>query len=190
MAGGRISVVRLFSLIASFILLIACINFMNLSTARSEKRAREVGIRKVVGAAKSLLIWQFLAESMMFSLIAGAMAVLAVELSLPSFNLLVNKRLFIDFGDIHFWTVALGFILLTGMLAGSYPAFYLSSFRPIKVLKGVLKTSREGIVPRQFLVVLQFSFAIVLIISTIVVLQEIRFAQNRDSGYQRDQYRI
>jgi ABC-type antimicrobial peptide transport system permease subunit len=185
-AGGRISVVRLFSLIASFILLIACINFMNLSTARSEKRAREVGIRKVVGAAKSLLIWQFLAESMMFSLIAGTLAVLVVELSLPSFNLLVNKQLFIDFGNFHFWTAALGFIAITGILAGSYPAFYLSSFQPIKVLKGVLKKSREGIAPRQFLVVLQFSFAIVLIISTIVVLQQIRYAQNRDSGYQRD----
>ncbi|MEJ0080411.1 MAG: FtsX-like permease family protein [Puia sp.] len=178
-AGGRISVVRLFSLIASFILLIACINFMNLSTARSEKRAREVGIRKVVGAAKSLLIWQFLAESLMFSLIAGALAVLVVELSLPSFNLLVSKRLFIDFGDLHFWTLAFGFVLLTGLLAGSYPAFYLSSFKPIKVLKGALKASREGIAPRQFLVVLQFSFAIVLIISTIVVLQQIRFAQKQ-----------
>ena len=122
----------------------------------------------------------------MFSLIAGALAVLVMEISLPSFNLLVNKRLFIDFGDIHFWTVALGFVLLTGLLAGSYPAFYLSSFKPIKVLKGALKASREGIVPRQFLVVLQFSFAIILIISTIVVLQQIRFAQNRDSGYQRD----
>jgi ABC-type antimicrobial peptide transport system permease subunit len=185
-AGGRISVVRLFSLIASFILLIACINFMNLSTARSEKRAREVGIRKVVGAAKSLLIWQFLAESLMFSLIAGLLALLVVELSLPSFNLLVNKNLFIDFYDLHFWTVAIGFVLLTGMLAGSYPAFYLSSFRPIKVLKGALKTSHEGLVPRQLLVVLQFSFAIVLIISTIVVLQQIRYAQKRDSGYQRD----
>ena len=185
-AGGRISVVRLFSLIASFILLIACINFMNLSTARSEKRAREVGIRKVVGAAKSLLIWQFLAESLMFSLIAGSLAILIVELSLPFFNLLVNKKLFIDFGDAHFWTVALGFVALTGMLAGSYPAFYLSSFKPIKVLKGALKTSREGIAPRQFLVVFQFSFAIVLIISTIVVLQQIRYAQNRDSGYERD----
>jgi ABC-type antimicrobial peptide transport system permease subunit len=184
--GGRISVVRLFSLIASFILLIACINFMNLSTARSEKRAREVGIRKVVGAGKSLLIWQFLAESLMFSLIAGLLAVMVVELSLPSFNLLVNKQLFIDFSDFHFWTVALGFVLLTGMLAGSYPAFYLSSFKPIKVLKGALKTSREGIAPRQFLVVLQFSFAIILIISTIVVLQQIRYAQNRDSGYERD----
>ena len=147
---------------------------MNLSTARSEKRAREVGIRKVVGAAKSLLIWQFLAESLMFSLIAGILAVLVVEPSLPLFNLLVNKQLFINFGDIHFWTVALGFVLLTGMLAGSYPAFYLSSFKPIKVLKGALKTSRQGIAPRQFLVVLQFSFAIILIISTIVVLQQIR----------------
>jgi putative ABC transport system permease protein len=185
-AGGRISVVRLFSLIASFILLIACINFMNLSTARSEKRAREVGIRKVVGAGKSLLIWQFLAESLMFSLIAGILAMFIVELSLPSFNLLVTKTLFIDFGDLRFWAAAVGFVLLTGLLAGSYPAFYLSSFKPIKVLKGALKGGREGIAPRQFLVVLQFSFAIVLIISTIVVLQEIRYAQNRDSGYQRD----
>jgi putative ABC transport system permease protein len=185
-AGGRISIVRLFSLIASFILLIACINFMNLSTARSEKRAKEVGIRKVVGAGKSFLIWQFLAESLMFSTIAGILAIMIVELSLPSFNLLVNKKLFIDFGNISFWLSAIGFILLTGMLAGSYPAFYLSSFQPIRVLKGVLKTGREGIAPRQFLVVLQFSFAIVLIISTIIVLQQIRYAQNRDSGYKRD----
>ena len=151
-AGGRISVVRLFSLIASFILLIACINFMNLSTARSEKRAREVGIRKVVGAAKSLLIWQFLAESLMFSLIAGILAVLVVELSLPLFNLLVNKQLFIDFSDIHFWTVALGFVLLTGMLAGSYPAFYLSSFRPAEVLKGTFKKMNTLVTPRKALV--------------------------------------
>ena len=185
-SGGRITIVRLFSLIASFILLIACINFMNLSTARSEKRAREVGIRKVVGAARSLLIWQFLAESLMFSLIAGILAILVVELSLPSFNGLVNKNLFIDFRNVNFWISAMGFIVLTGLLAGSYPAFYLSSFRPVKVLKGALKTSREAMLPRQFLVVLQFSFAIVLIISTIIVLQQIRYAQNRDSGYKRD----
>ena len=185
-SGGRITIVRLFSLIASFILLIACINFMNLSTARSEKRAREVGIRKVVGAARSMLIWQFLAESLMFSLIAGILAILVVELSLPSFNGLVNKNLFIDFRNVYFWISAMGFIVLTGLLAGSYPAFYLSSFRPVKVLKGALKTSREAMLPRQFLVVLQFSFAIVLIISTIIVLQQIRYAQNRDSGYKRD----
>jgi putative ABC transport system permease protein len=185
-AGGKILIVRLFSLIASFILLIACINFMNLSTARSEKRAKEVGIRKVVGAGRTFLIWQFLAESLMFSMIAGILAILIVELSLPSFNLLVNKNLFIDFRNVNFWMSAVGFVLLTGLLAGSYPAFYLSSFQPIKVLKGALKTSREGIAPRQFLVVLQFSFAIVLIISTIIVLQQIRYAQNRDSGYKRD----
>jgi putative ABC transport system permease protein len=184
--GGQIAIVQLFSLIAAFILLIACINFMNLSTARSEKRAREVGIRKVVGAGRSYLIWQFLAESLMFSLIAGILAILIVELSLPSFNLLVNKKLFIDFRNMNFWISVIGFVFLTGMLAGSYPAFYLSSFKPIKVLKGILKTSREAAIPRQFLVVLQFSFAIILIISTIVVLQQIRYAQNRDSGYKRD----
>lgn len=184
--GGQIAIVQLFSLIAAFILLIACINFMNLSTARSEKRAREVGIRKVVGAGRSYLIWQFLAESLMFSLIAGILAILIVELSLPSFNLLVNKKLFIDFRNMNFWISVIGFVFLTGMLAGSYPAFYLSSFKPIKVLKGISKTSREAAIPRQFLVVLQFSFAIILIISTIVVLQQIRYAQNRDSGYKRD----
>src|SRR5690349_3933923 len=122
----------------------------------------------------------------MFSLIAGALAILIVQLSLPSFNLLVNKKLCIDFGSLHFWTAGLGFILLTGMLAGSYPAFYLSSFNPIRVLKGVKKTSKAGIAPRQTLVVLQFSFAIVLIIATVIVVQQIRFAQNRDSGYERD----
>jgi putative ABC transport system permease protein len=184
--GGQIAIVQLFSLIAAFILLIACINFMNLSTARSEKRAREVSIRKVVGAGRSYLIWQFLAESLMFSLIAGILAILIVELSLPSFNLLVNKKLFIDFRNMNFWISVIGFVFLTGMLAGSYPAFYLSSFKPIKVLKGISKTSREAAIPRQFLVVLQFSFAIILIISTIVVLQQIRYAQNRDSGYKRD----
>ena len=117
---------------------------MNLSTARSEKRAKEVGIRKVVGAPKKLLILQFLAESLLFSLIAGILAILMVQLSLSSFNLLVNKQLFIPYNDINFWIAAIGFVLFTGLLAGSYPAFYLSSFKPIKVLKGVLKTSMEG----------------------------------------------
>jgi ABC-type antimicrobial peptide transport system permease subunit len=184
--GGQIVFVRFFIIIASFLLLIACINFMNLSTARSEKRAKEVGIRKVVGAPKHFLIWQFLAESVMFSLIAGVLALLIVQLSLSSFNLLVNKILSIHFDDINFWLAALGFVLFTGLLAGSYPALYLSSFKPIKVLKGVLKTSTEGAIPRKFLVVLQFSFAIILIISTIVVIRQLKYAQNRDTGYDSD----
>jgi putative ABC transport system permease protein len=185
-AGGQITIVRLFMIIASFLLLIACINFMNLSTARSEKRAKEVGIRKVVGAPRNYLILQFLAESLLFSLIAGVLALLIVQLSLSSFNLLVGKQLFIPYHSVNFWLAAVGFVLFTGFLAGSYPAFYLSSFKPIKVLKGVLKTSMEGALSRKFLVVLQFSFAIILIISTIIVLRQLNYAQSRDSGYKRD----
>jgi len=184
--GGQITIVRLFIIIAAFILLIACINFMNLSTARSEKRAKEVGIRKVVGAPKSYLIFQFLAESILFSLIAGILAILILQFCLPSFNLLVGKRLFIPYDHVSFWVTAIGFILFTGFLAGSYPALYLSSFKPIKVLKGVLKTSGEGGISRKFLVVLQFSFAIILIISTIIVMRQINYAQGRDAGYNRD----
>ncbi|HEY4965247.1 MAG TPA: ABC transporter permease [Puia sp.] len=185
-AGGQITIVRLFIIIASFILMIACINFMNLSTARSEKRAKEVGIRKVVGAPKNFLVLQFLAESLLFSMIAGVLAILIVQLSLSSFNLLVNKQLIIPYHSINFWITAIGFVFFTGFLAGSYPAFYLSSFKPIKVLKGVLKTSMEGALSRKFLVVLQFTFAIILIISTLVVVRQINYAQTRDSGYKRD----
>jgi putative ABC transport system permease protein len=185
-AGGQITIVRLFIIIASFILLIACINFMNLSTARSEKRAKEVGIRKVVGAPKNYLILQFLVESLLFSFIAGVFALFIVQLSLSSFNLLVGKQLSIPYQSVNFWLVATGFVLFTGFLAGSYPAFYLSSFKPIKVLKGILKTSMEGALSRKFLVVLQFSFAIILIISTIIVVRQIKYAQGRDSGYSRD----
>jgi putative ABC transport system permease protein len=185
-AGGQITIVRFFIIIASFILLIACINFMNLSTARSEKRAKEVGIRKVVGAPKNYLILQFLAESLLFSLIAGILAFFMVQLSLPSFNLLVAKQLAIPYNNINFWLAAAGFVLFTGFLAGSYPAFYLSSFKPIRVLKGVLKTSLEGALSRKFLVVIQFSFAIILIISTIIVVRQINYAEGRDAGYNRD----
>ena len=185
-AGGQITILRFFMIIASFILLIACINFMNLSTARSEKRAKEVGIRKVVGAPKNFLILQFLAESLLFSLIAGILAFIFVHLSLSPFNLLVGKQLSIPYASVNFWLTAIGFITFTGLLAGSYPAFYLSSFKPIKVLKGVLKTSMEGALSRKFLVVLQFSFAIILIIATMIVLRQLRYAQKRDAGYDRD----
>ena len=184
--GGRVETVKLFAVIAAFILLIACINFMNLSTARSEKRAKEVGIRKVVGAQKRFLIIQFVGESILLALFAFVLALVMVEISLPSFNDLVGKKLFIDFSNIYYWLFALGFILFTGILAGSYPAFYLSSYKPVKVLKGTFKASHALITPRKVLVVLQFTFAIALIICTIIVEQQIKYAQNRDAGYVRD----
>ncbi len=184
--GGRIEQVKLFGIIAAFILLIACINFMNLSTARSEKRAKEVGIRKVVGAEKKSLVLQFIGESIVIALLAGILAVIIVEISLDGFNSLVNKQLYIDFGNINFWVTAVAFILFTGLLAGSYPAFYLSSYQPVKVLKGTFKAAHAIVTPRKVLVVLQFTFAIALIICTIVVTHQIKYAQGRDAGYNKD----
>ncbi|MCJ8211255.1 ABC transporter permease [Mucilaginibacter sp. RS28] len=184
--GGMITYVRMFSIIAAFILLIACINFMNLSTARSEKRAKEVGIRKVAGAGKQLLVGQFLGESVLIALIAGVFAFILVLLSLPAFNQLTSKELAIPYASGGFWLITMFFIVLTGVIAGSYPAFYLSSFKPIKVLKGTFKASNALVTPRKVLVVTQFTFAIVLIICTIVVKHQINYAQNRDIGYKRD----
>lgn len=184
--GGRIEFVRLFGIIAAFILLIACINFMNLSTARSEKRAKEVGIRKVVGAKKGALITQFIGESILISFLAAILAVVLVQISLPAFNSLTDKQLAIEYNNIYFWLAALGFILFTGILAGSYPAFFLSSFQPVKVLKGTFKKANALVTPRKVLVVLQFTFAIILIICTIIVKQQIDYAQNRETGYNRN----
>ncbi len=184
--GGRIETVKLFAIIAALILLIACINFMNLSTARSEKRAKEVGIRKVVGAQKRLLILQFIGESIMLAFIAFVLAILIVELSLPAFSNLVDKQLYIDYGNAYYWMFAIGFIVFTGVVAGSYPAFYLSSYKPVKVLKGTFKASGALVTPRKVLVVVQFTFAIALIICTIIVERQIQYAQARDSGYVRD----
>ncbi len=186
-SGGLIETVRLFGIIAIFILLIACINFMNLSTARSEKRAKEVGIRKVAGAHRPLLIGQFIGESVIIALIAGILALLIVQLSLDPFDKLVGKNLSIPYGDLYFWSFAVIFILITGAIAGSYPAFFLSSFSPAAVLKGSFKKVHATVKPRKILVVLQFSFAIVLIICTLMVVQQIRYAQNRDAGYDRGQ---
>jgi ABC-type antimicrobial peptide transport system permease subunit len=183
--GGRIEFVRLFGIVAAFILLIACINFMNLSTARSEKRAKEVGIRKVVGAPRSKLISQFIGESVLLSFLAAILAIGVVLLSLPGFNRLTEKHLYIPFGSVWFWVSAIGFILFTGLLAGSYPAFFLSSFQPVKVLKGTFKAANALVAPRKVLVVLQFTFAIVLIICTIIVKQQIDYARGRDTGYER-----
>jgi len=183
--GGRIEFVRLFGIVASFILLIACINFMNLSTARSEKRAKEVGIRKVVGAPRGTLIGQFIGESVLISFLAAVLAIGVVLISLPGFNQLTEKHLYVPFGSVLFWCSAIGFILFTGLLAGSYPAFFLSSFQPVKVLKGTFKAANALVTPRKVLVVLQFTFAIILIICTIIVKQQIDHARNRESGYDR-----
>ena len=181
--GGRIDTVRVFGIIAAFILLIACINFINLSTARSEKRAKEVGIRKVVGAGKSLLIGQFITEAFLTACIAGAMALLIVQLVLPSFDLLINTQISIPYGNFYFWLYAFLFILFTSLLAGSYPAFYLSSFKPVSIFKQQFKRSNAAVTPRKVLVVLQFTFAIILIVSTLVVRNQIKYAQDRDKGY-------
>ncbi len=185
--GGRIELVRLFAIIAAFILLIACINFMNLSTARSEKRAKEVGIRKVVGAPKSLLVGQFLGESILVALLAGILSLVIVQLSLPSFSTLFNKQLSIPYNNPAFWGYGLLFVVLTGLIAGSYPAFFLSSYKPVKVLKGTFKAAHALVTPRKVLVVIQFTFAIILIICTIIITRQINHAQNRDAGYDRSQ---
>jgi ABC-type antimicrobial peptide transport system permease subunit len=184
--GGRSTFVKIFGIIACLILLIACINFMNLSTARSEKRAKEVGIRKVVGARKSSLIFQFIGESVFIAFLAGMIALIFVQICLPAYNQLTDKQLFINFGNASTWIALIGFILFTGLLAGSYPAFFLSSFQPVKVLKGTFKKANGLVTPRKVLVVLQFTFAIVLIISTIIVKQQIDYASERETGYNKE----
>lgn len=183
---GRSTFVNLFGIIAGLILLIACINFMNLSTARSEKRAKEVGIRKVAGAQKSLLISQFIGESVFLALLAGIVSIIIVFISLPSYNQLTNKQLFLNFDSSYTWMALIGFILFTGLLAGSYPAFFLSSFQPNKVLKGTFKKANALLTPRKVLVVLQFTFAIILIICTIIIKQQLDYARERNAGYNKD----
>ncbi|HCL83081.1 MAG TPA: ABC transporter permease [Chitinophagaceae bacterium] len=184
--GGRIEFVKLSAIIAAFILLIACINFMNLNTARSEKRAKEVGIRKVVGASRGGLITQFLGESVLLSFFSALLAIGLVALSISSFNQVTDKNMDIPFDRIGLWALILGFIFFTGVLAGSYPAFFLSSFRPVKVLKGGFKKVHALVTPRKVLVVLQFGFAILLIICTIIVQQQINHAQDRETGYDKN----
>ena len=185
-AGGKIVMVRLLGIIAAFILLIACINFMNLSTARSEKRAKEVGIRKTLGAMRSSIIKQFLSETILIAFISFLLSILIVQLCLPAYNTLIQKRLSIDYLSGWFWFFSLSFVLLTGFLAGSYPAFYLSAFNPTRVLKGTFKAANSVVTPRKVLVVIQFVFAIVLITATIVVKQQISYVIARDSGYNKD----
>ncbi len=185
-SGGLITYVRLFSGIAIFILIIACINFMNLATARSEHRAREVGIRKSVGSNRKQLILQFLGESIMISTIAFILSIVLVELILPLYNIFINKHLTINYASPLLWSLGIGLILITGLLAGSYPAFYLSSFKPIKVLKGKLVAGKNASMPRQVMVTLQFGFSILLIIGTIVIYKQIQYLKGRELGYDRE----
>ncbi|MBS1489317.1 MAG: ABC transporter permease [Bacteroidetes bacterium] len=184
-AGGMIESVRLFSVIAVFILLIACINFMNLATARSERRAREVGIRKTIGSRRRELIGQFVGESVMVVAIAFFAALVLTELVLPAYNMLVSKKLSIGYGSPWFWVSSAMFILTVGFFAGSYPAFYLSSFNPVKVLKGNLNVGQGAIAPRKMLVSLQFFFSIFLMVGTIVIYTQIQHVKNREVGYDR-----
>jgi len=185
-SGGRIEIVHLFTIIAIFILVIACINFMNLSTARSEKRAKEVGVRKVIGAHKLSLVSQFLIESVLLAFISGILSFFIVSISIVPFGKLVNVPLNIDYGDWRFWLSGLVIIVFTGILAGSYPAFFLSSFRPIKVLKGTFLGFNKAVNPRKFLVVFQFSVAIILTVCTFVVKRQIQYTQDRENGYDKD----
>ncbi len=185
-AGGMIEYVQMFTVIAIFILVIACINFMNLSTARSERRAREVGIRKSIGSKRREIVLQFIGESLFISFLAFVIAVLVAQLALPFYNHLVEKQLFIDYLDSSFWIFALVLIFFTGVVSGSYPAFYLSSFKPVKVLKGKLQVGKSASLPRQVLVILQFGFSILLIIGTLVIYEQIQLVKNRDLGYSQE----
>ena len=184
--GGLVGTLRLFGLIAGLILLIACINFMNLSTARSEKRAKEVGVRKVMGGKRLALISQFLGESMIVALIAGVAALALAVVALPLFSTLMGQGLALNLANGWFWLAGLGFIILTGLLAGSYPAFYLSAFLPVKVLKGIIRRGQGAVSTRKVLVVVQFTVACALIVATLVIHRQINFAQNRETGYNKD----
>ena len=185
-SGGRIQYVNLFSIVAIFILLIACINFMNLTTARSIKRAKEIGVRKVVGAVRFALIRQFIGEALLIVSIAVIIALLLVTLVLPGFNALTEKQIHIPFNDPAFWLSITALMFITGFISGSYPALYLSSFKPVRVLKGSIKFSSSALWFRKGLVVFQFMLSIILIIGTIVVSKQINYIQTINLGYDRE----
>ncbi|HZI54768.1 MAG TPA: ABC transporter permease, partial [Chitinophagaceae bacterium] len=185
-AGGRIQFIWLFAIIGVFVLMLACINFMNLSTARSEKRAKEVGIRKTVGSLRGQLIRQFLSESVLVALISFVFSIVFVFLLMPLFNRLADKNIGLPWDNTFFWFIALAFTIITGLISGSYPALYLSRFEPIKVLKGTFRVGRFASLPRKILVVVQFTFSIALIIGTIIVFKQIHFAKNRPVNYRNE----
>ena len=184
--GGRIEYVRIFSIVAVIILIIACINFMNLATARSLRRAREIGVRKVVGAGKRQLIAQFLGESLFVSFLAICLSLLIVALLLPSFNTLTDKKLALDFSNPFFILLLLGLTLITGIVSGSYPALFMSSLKPIIVLKGILKFNAGATFFRKGLVVFQFALSIVLILGMIVIYRQIDYIHNKNLGFAKE----
>ena len=184
--SNELRMVWLYGIIGVFVLFLACINFMNLSTARSEKRVKEIGVRKSVGSLRHQLIYQFLAESLLVASLAFLGALMIVVIALPSFNEIAGKELFILWMSPLFWIGNLSFIIITGLLAGSYPAFYLSSFAPVDVLKGTFRLGRFAALPRKGLVIFQFTISIALIIGSIIVNQQIQYAKERPVGYERD----
>lgn len=185
-AGGKIKYVWMFGIIGVFVLLLACINFMNLSTARSEKRAREVGVRKAIGSMRKQIISQFYCESLLVTAIAFAGALLLVQTLLPFFNAVSAKKIAMPWGQPMFWLAGIIFSFITGILAGSYPALYLSSFQPVKVLKGTFRVGKWAALPRKASVIVQFTVSVALIICTIIVIRQIEFAKGRPVGYSRD----
>jgi ABC-type antimicrobial peptide transport system permease subunit len=184
--GGRIDNVWLFATIGIFVLVLACINFMNLSTARSEKRAKEVGIRKAVGSMRKQLVTQFFSESMLIAVLSFVLSMGLVYLVLPYFNGVADKKISLPLLTPLFWILGISFSIVTGIFAGCYPAMFLSSFQPVKVLKGTFRVGRFASLPRKMLVVLQFTISITLIIGTMIVYKQINHAQNRPIGYSKD----
>jgi len=184
--GGKIQYVWMFSIVGGFVLLLACINFMNLSTARAEKRAKEVGVRKVMGSLRKQLVGQFLSESFMIVLLAFVASIAVVILALPWYNTVTEKQLSIPWNESWFVISLLAFVLITSLLAGSYPALYLASFKPVSVLKGAVRAGRSNIISRKTLVVFQFTISIAIIVCTLTVSQQIRFTKDRPVGFTLD----
>jgi predicted permease len=185
-SGGLINYVVLFGSIALFILVMACINFMNLATARSQHRSREVGIRKSIGSSQSQLIFQFIGESCLIAAVAFAISIALAECLLPLYNALIHKKLFISYDSSSFWLFSVSIVIITGVLAGIYPALYLSSFRPVSILKGNFNASKPTIKPRRMLVTFQNAFSILLLIGTFVVVKQINYLKSREPGYDRE----
>ena len=184
--GGRIEYVNLFSIVAVFILLIACINFMNLTTARSVKRAKEIGVRKVVGAVRSVLIKQFISESLLLTAMAVIVSLIILVALLPMFNEVTQKQIELPFHEVQFWVKLLAITLITGVVSGSYPALFLSSFNPVKVLKGTLKLDSGTTLFRKGLVVFQFVLSVVLITGTIIISRQVSYIQSINLGFDRE----